>query len=208
MVDDNLSNHSTQGVDSSQEVETPTTIESSTQQHAQQNIASSSANGTPVIKVRGLDNAFGDYYVHKGLDLDVYSGDILGIVGGSGTGKSVLLRSIVGLRPPTAGSVEILGKSIDALSDKERAVLGRNLGVLFQAGALYSSLTVQENIAFPLIEQLGLARKDAEHIAMLKILLVGLPTNAALKYPAELSGGMVKRASLARALAWTLKSYF
>ncbi|WP_083331844.1 ABC transporter ATP-binding protein [Pelistega sp. MC2] len=209
MVDDNLSSHSTQEVDTSQQVDTPATIDASTQQERkQQYIVGSDDRTTPVIKVRGLDNAFGDYYVHKGLDLDVYSGDILGVVGGSGTGKSVLLRSIVGLRTPTAGSVEILGKSIDSLSDKERAVLGRNLGVLFQAGALYSSLTVQENIAFPLIEQLGLARKDAEHIAMLKILLVGLPTNAALKYPAELSGGMVKRASLARALALDPKILF
>lgn len=161
-----------------------------------------------VIKVRGLDNAFGNYYVHKDLDLDVYAGDILGVVGGSGTGKSVLLRSIVGLRSPTAGTVEILGKSIDRLSDRERTVLGRNLGVLFQAGALYSSLTVQENIAFPLMEQLGLARKEAEHIAMLKILLVGLSADAAPKYPAELSGGMVKRASLARALALDPKILF
>lgn len=162
----------------------------------------------PIIKVRGLDNAFNGFYVHQNLDLDVYSGDILGVVGGSGTGKSVLLRSIVGLRKPTAGSVEVLGQSMQDLNDKERRILGRNLGVLFQAGALYSSLTVLENIAFPLIEQLKLPRKDAEHIAMLKILLVGLPANAAPKYPAELSGGMVKRASLARALALDPKILF
>lgn len=160
-----------------------------------------SPRAEPVIKVRGLDNAFNGFYVHKNLDLDVYRGDILGVVGGSGTGKSVLLRSIVGLRKPTAGSVQVLGKSMQDLSSREREVLGRHLGVLFQGGALYSSLTVLENVAFPLIEQLHLSRKDAEHIAMLKVLLVGLPENAATKYPAELSGGMVKRAALARALA-------
>ncbi len=162
----------------------------------------------PIIKVRGLDNVFNGFYVHQNLDLDVYPGDILGVVGGSGTGKSVLLRSIVGLRKPTAGSVEVLGQSMQDLNVKERRSLGRNLGVLFQAGALSSSLTVLENIAFPLIEQLKLPRKEAEHIAMLKILLVGLPANAAPKYPAELSGGMVKRASLARALALDPKILF
>ncbi len=154
-----------------------------------------------VIKVRNLDNAFNGFYVHQNLDLDVYRGDILGVVGGSGTGKSVLLRSIVGLRKPTAGTVEVLGQTMQNLEAKERAKLGRNLGVLFQSGALYSSLTVVENVAFPLIEQLGMNRKEAEHIALLKILLAGLPANAASKYPSELSGGMVKRASLARALA-------
>ncbi|NEN76354.1 ABC transporter ATP-binding protein [Pelistega sp. NLN82] len=159
------------------------------------------SNKELVIKVRNLDNAFNGFYVHQGLDLDVYKGDILGVVGGSGTGKSVLLRTIVGLRKPTAGNIEVLGKSMLDLSGEERQALGRQLGVLFQGGALYSSLTVVENIAFPLIEQLKLPRKDAEHIAMLKILLVGLPANAADKYPSELSGGMVKRASLARALA-------
>lgn len=154
-----------------------------------------------VIKVRNLDNAFNGFYVHQNLDLDVYRGDILGVVGGSGTGKSVLLRSIVGLRKPTAGTVEVLGQTIQNLEAKERAKLGRNLGVLFQSGALYSSLTVVENVAFPLIEQLDMGRQEAEHIALLKILLAGLPANAASKYPSELSGGMVKRASLARALA-------
>ncbi len=154
-----------------------------------------------VIKVRNLDNEFNGFYVHQNLDLDVYRGDILGVVGGSGTGKSVLLRSIVGLRKPTAGTVEVLGKSMLNLDGRGRTELGRNLGVLFQSGALYSSLTVVENVAFPLIEQLNMSRQEAEHIARLKILLVGLPLNAATKYPSELSGGMVKRASLARALA-------
>lgn len=162
----------------------------------------------PVIQVRHLDNAFDGFYVHKDLDLDVYSGDILGVVGGSGTGKSVLLRSIIGLRRPTAGTVKVLGQSMTSLNTREREHLGRNLGVLFQGGALYSSLTVLENIAFPIIEQLHLARKDAEHIAMLKLLLVGLPENAAYKYPSELSGGMIKRASLARALALDPKILF
>lgn len=166
------------------------------------------AEQEPVIQVRHLDNAFNGFYVHKNLDLDVYAGDILGVVGGSGTGKSVLLRSIVGLRRPTAGTVKVLGQPMSDLNSKERERLGRNLGVLFQGGALYSSLTVLENIAFPIIEQLHLPRKDAEHIAMLKLLLVGLPENAAHKYPSELSGGMIKRASLARALALDPKILF
>lgn len=161
-----------------------------------------------IIEVRGLDNAFGNVYVHKNLALDVYQGDILGVVGGSGTGKSVLLRSIIGLHRPTAGEVKILGKSVLHLDDAEKKALGRHLGVLFQAGALYSSLTVAENIAFPMIEQLGMPRNDAQEIAMLKILLVGLPANAYHKYPSELSGGMIKRASLARALALEPKILF
>ncbi|WP_432784912.1 putative ribonucleotide transport ATP-binding protein mkl [Oligella sp. MSHR50489EDL] len=154
-----------------------------------------------VIKVRGLRNQFGSHVVHENLDLDVYRGDILGVVGGSGTGKSVLLRSIVGLITPAAGEVTVFGKTLSELSEKERDSVDRQMGVLFQQGALYSSLTVKENIAFPLIEQLGMSRSEAEDLAMMKIFLVGLSAVAADRYPSELSGGMIKRAALARSLA-------
>lgn len=154
-----------------------------------------------VIKVRGLRNQFGSHVVHDNLDLDVYRGDILGVVGGSGTGKSVLLRSIVGLIKPAAGKVTVFGKTLSELSDREREQVDRQMGVLFQHGALYSSLTVKENIAFPLIEQLGMPRAKAEELALMKLFLVGLTEVAADRYPSELSGGMVKRAALARALA-------
>jgi phospholipid/cholesterol/gamma-HCH transport system ATP-binding protein len=146
----------------------------------------------PVIQVRGLYNRFGTHVVHENLDLDVYRGEILGVVGGSGSGKSVMLRSIAGLRKPDAGEVRILGKSTGA---------ARNIGVLFQRGALFSSLTVQENIALPIIELLGISRKQANQIAAVKLALTGLPSNAGELYPADLSGGMIKRAALARALA-------
>lgn len=155
----------------------------------------------PIIKVRGLRNSFGKHVVHDGLDLDVATSEILGVVGGSGTGKSVLLRSIVGLQRPTGGQVSVFGESILDLSERERSRVERRFGVLFQGGALFSSLTVIENIALPLIEHTGLKRPDAERLACMKLALTGLPANAGPKYPSELSGGMVKRAALARALA-------
>lgn len=155
----------------------------------------------PVIQVRGLTNQFGTHVVHQNLDLDVRRGEILGIVGGSGTGKSVLLRSIVGLQKPAHGNVRIFGQdSLNATPD-QRSALERRFGVLFQSGALFSSLTVTENIALPLIEHAGLSRPEAEHLAGLKIALSGLRAEAGQLYPASLSGGMVKRAALARALA-------
>ncbi len=154
-----------------------------------------------VICVRGLRNQFGTHVVHENLDLDVRRGEILGVVGGSGTGKSVLLRSIIGLLPPAAGDITVLGKELRGLPAKERSQVERRMGVLFQAGALFSSLTVVENIALPLIEHAGLSRADAEHIGAMKIGLSGLPASAAQKYPSELSGGMIKRAALARSLA-------
>ncbi|MGR7919836.1 ABC transporter ATP-binding protein [Zobellella denitrificans] len=154
-----------------------------------------------VIRIRGLDNRFGEQVVHQGLDLDVYRGEILGVVGGSGTGKSVLLRSIVGLRRPSGGEVRLLGQDLLALPERERARLERRLGVLFQNGALFSSLTVTENIALPLIEHAGLPRPEAQYLAEVKLALAGLPTGTGERYPAQLSGGMVKRAALARALA-------
>lgn len=154
-----------------------------------------------VIRVRGLSNTFGSNTVHKDLDLDVAHGEILGVVGGSGTGKSVLLRSIVGLLRPTSGEVQVFGSNLLALSNRERALMERRLGVLFQQGALFSSLTVLENIALPLIEHAGLNRAQANSIARVKLALTGLPANAGHLYPAKLSGGMIKRAALARALA-------
>ena len=154
-----------------------------------------------VIEVRGLCNRFGSQTVHEHLDLDVYKGEILGVVGGSGTGKSVLLRSIVGLRRPNEGEVRVFGQDLMSLPEEQRSRVERRLGVLFQQGALFSSLTVTENIALPLIEHAGLSRPDAEHLALVKLALAGLPLSSADKYPSSLSGGMVKRAALARALA-------
>lgn len=154
-----------------------------------------------VIRVRGLCNRFGTHVVHENLDLDVYRGEILGVVGGSGSGKSVLLRSIVGLMTPSSGDVTILGKRLADLSAPERAAVERRSGVLFQKGALFSSLTVTENVSLPLIEHMGLPREQAADIAAVKVALAGLPAHAGALYPADLSGGMIKRASLARALA-------
>ncbi len=157
--------------------------------------------GETLIQVRGLVNRFGSQTVHDGLDLDIRRGEILGVVGGSGTGKSVLLRSIVGLRRPNAGSVSVFGENLLELPAARRSEVERRFGVLFQRGALFSSLNLQENVALPLIEHAGLARQDAEHLARLKLALAGLPPTAACKYPDELSGGMIKRYALARALA-------
>ncbi|VCU69492.1 putative ABC transporter ATP-binding protein [Pigmentiphaga humi] len=154
-----------------------------------------------IVQVRGLVNRFGAQTVHDGLDLDIRRGEILGVVGGSGSGKSVLLRSIVGLRQPTAGSVKVFGEPLAELPPARRSALERRMGVLFQRGALFSSLTVAENVALPLVEHAGLPRVEAERLARLKIALAGLPAEAGDKLPASLSGGMVKRAALARSLA-------
>lgn len=155
----------------------------------------------PLVQVRGLSNRFGTNVVHEGLDLDLYRGEILGVVGGSGTGKSVLLRSIVGLQRPAAGAIRFLGKELSGLPGQRGTELTLRSGVLFQKGALYSSLTTIENIALPLIEHAGLSRADAESLAWVKLALTGLPPESGFLYPAALSGGMVKRAALARALA-------
>ncbi len=154
-----------------------------------------------IIAVDGLTNRFGANTIHENLSLGVYRGEILGVVGGSGTGKSVLLRTIVGLRTPNAGTVSVFGQNVLALDPDARSRVERRFGVLFQRGALFSSLTVTENVALPLIEHAGLARDEAEHLARMKLALSGLPANAGDKMPTELSGGMVKRAALARALA-------
>jgi phospholipid/cholesterol/gamma-HCH transport system ATP-binding protein len=162
-----------------------------------------SSNDTAnIIEVRGLVNQFGSQRVHDNLDLDVRRGEILGVVGGSGSGKSVLLRSIVGLRRPNAGRVRVLGQQLDALDDAARRAIERRFGVLFQDGALFSSLTVGENVEVPLREyhpELDAAQRDL--IADLKVGLAGLPESAGDKYPNQLSGGMRKRAALARSLA-------
>lgn len=161
----------------------------------------SDAGSKPVIAVRDLCNQFGDHVIHEDLDLDLLRGEILGVVGGSGTGKTVLLRSIVGLNTPTSGHIRVFGEDLIQLSARERSRIEQRFGVLFQGGALFTSLNLQENIAVPLIEHAGLKRPEAEQLARMKLALTGLPPNAALRYPSELSGGMVKRASLARALA-------
>jgi phospholipid/cholesterol/gamma-HCH transport system ATP-binding protein len=154
-----------------------------------------------VIKVRGLCTRFGNNVVHKELDLDVYRGEILGVVGGSGTGKSVLMRAIVGLMTPAAGQIHLLGHNLLELPPAGQFALERRVGVLFQHGALFTSMTLLENVCLPLIEFAGLSRRQASDIAAAKIALVGLPANAESLYPADLSGGMIKRAALARALA-------
>lgn len=154
-----------------------------------------------VIEVRGLRTQFGDHVIHDGLDLDLRRGEILGVVGGSGTGKSVLLRTIVGLIRPAAGTVRVLGQDVRALSGAAREALERRWGVMFQDGALFSSLTVQENVEVPLRAVPGLGDAERAALAQLKVSMAGLPWNANAKYPSDLSGGMKKRAGLARALA-------
>jgi phospholipid/cholesterol/gamma-HCH transport system ATP-binding protein len=155
----------------------------------------------PVIRVEGLCTRFGQLVVHEELDLEVHRGEVLGIVGGSGTGKSVLLRQLLGLLHPDRGRVEVLGHDLARLSDGARRALQAGQGVLFQDGALFSSLTVAQNIQVPLRERLALSERLLDELAGLKLALVGLPHEACGRYPAELSGGMRKRAGLARALA-------
>jgi phospholipid/cholesterol/gamma-HCH transport system ATP-binding protein len=157
--------------------------------------------GETVIRITGLVTRFGRQTVHDGVDLAVRRGEILGIVGGSGTGKSVLMRCIIGLIRPAAGTVEVFGQDIRKLDDAGWRALRRRWGVLFQDGALFSSLTVGQNVEAPLKEHSKLPPDLRREIADLKISLVGLPPEAVNKYPAELSGGMRKRAGLARALA-------
>ncbi|HET7843302.1 MAG TPA: ABC transporter ATP-binding protein [Xanthomonadales bacterium] len=154
-----------------------------------------------VIRVRGLRTAFGRQVVHDGLDLDVRRGEVLGVIGGSGAGKSVLLRTIVGLKRPDGGTVELFGRDVVRRSDAERRAAERRFGLMFQDGALFSSLTVLENVAVPLLEYFQLPRDLLDEVARLKVALTGLPDDAAHKYPSQLSGGMRKRAGLARSLA-------
>jgi len=154
-----------------------------------------------VIKVRGLVNGFNNRIIHDHLDLDVYRGEVLGVVGGSGAGKSVLLRSIIGLIHPLEGSVEVLGQTTGEVEGPQMQRLEMRWGVLFQEGALFSSQTVAENIQVPLREYTSMSQELMDEIAAMKLGLVGLAPDAGAKYPSELSGGMKKRAGLARALA-------
>lgn len=155
----------------------------------------------PIIQVRNLVNRFGSQVIHDGLNFDVRPGEIMGIVGGSGAGKTVLMRSIIGLQMPKQGEVLINGSDITRMRKQEKLRLQRLWGVLFQNGALFSSMTVLQNVAFPIREFAGVTPSEALELAEIKIALAGLPPLARSKYPSELSGGMVKRAALARALA-------
>jgi phospholipid/cholesterol/gamma-HCH transport system ATP-binding protein len=154
-----------------------------------------------VIQVRGLVTGFGTKVIHDHLDLDVYRGEVVGIVGGSGSGKSVLLQTIIGLNRAREGTIQVFGEPIDYAEGAKMRVLEMRWGVLFQEGALFSSMTVAENIQVPLREYTGMGQELMDEIASMKIAMVGLPEDTAQKYPSELSGGMKKRAGLARALA-------
>jgi phospholipid/cholesterol/gamma-HCH transport system ATP-binding protein len=155
-----------------------------------------------VIAVHGLSNSFGEQVIHEGLDLEVRRGEILGVVGGSGTGKSVLMRSIIGLQIPDEGDVEVFGVPVLHAREAELQAVRKRWGILFQGAALFSTLTVAENVQVPLREFYPrLSERLLDEIAAYKIVMVGLPPDAGPKYPAELSGGMKKRAGIARALA-------
>ena len=153
------------------------------------------------VQVRGLVNRFGAQVVHDGLDMSVEDAEIFGIVGGSGAGKSVLLKSILGLHRPSAGTVLINGTDLTHMAAQQLRAVKADYGVTFQQGALFSALTVLQNVQLPMLEYLNLTAADLDELALLKVRMVGLPADAAAKYPAQLSGGMVKRAALARALA-------
>jgi phospholipid/cholesterol/gamma-HCH transport system ATP-binding protein len=154
-----------------------------------------------VITVRDLVVGFGEAPVLDRVSLDVLRGEILGFVGGSGAGKSVLMRTIIGLLPKRNGTIEVFGSDLAALGERERRLIERRWGVLFQQGALFSSLTALQNVQFPIREYLDLSPRLMEEIALAKLEMVGLSADVRGKYPAELSGGMVKRVALARALA-------
>jgi phospholipid/cholesterol/gamma-HCH transport system ATP-binding protein len=166
------------------------------------------SSATPVIRVRGLVNRFGTQTVHDGLDMEVRSNEIFGVVGGSGTGKSVLMRTMLGLRAPAAGTVELYGSDVQQMAAADRSSLVRSYGVTFQNGALISSLTVAQNIQLPLREYNPASEKTLDELAELNLRLVGLSPADGRKNPAQLSGGMVKRAALARALSLEPKLLF
>ncbi|MGV3577866.1 ABC transporter ATP-binding protein [Brevundimonas sp.] len=154
-----------------------------------------------LIEVRGLLSQFGDQVIHRDLDLDVQRGEVLGVVGGSGTGKTVLLNSIIGLKEPEGGTISIFGHDVGGATDAERQDIERRTGVLFQQGALFSSLTVLENVASPMVEHTKLPKDTIRELAEMKIAMVGLKPESHHQKPAELSGGMKKRVGLARALS-------
>jgi phospholipid/cholesterol/gamma-HCH transport system ATP-binding protein len=162
----------------------------------------------PVIRVRGLVSRFGAQIVHDGLDMEVRPNEIFGVVGGSGAGKTVLLRTILGLRAPDGGTVELYGRDVRQLAAVDRSSLVRSYGVTFQNGALISSLTVAQNIQLPLREYYPASEKILDELAELNLDLVGLNVADGKKFPSQLSGGMVKRAALARALALEPKLLF
>jgi phospholipid/cholesterol/gamma-HCH transport system ATP-binding protein len=154
-----------------------------------------------IIEVHDLAVGFGDRMINDGLSLDVYRGEILGVVGASGTGKSVLMRTIAGLLPKKRGVIKVFGQNIDQLDEAGRQAMDRRWGILFQQGALFSSLTVKQNIQLPMREYLHLSESMLDDLAVMKIEMVGLKPDAGDKFPSELSGGMIKRAALARALS-------
>jgi len=154
-----------------------------------------------VIDVRDVATTLGGHVIHRGVSLSVARGEVVALIGGSGTGKSVLLREIIGLQKPQAGRIELFGQSVWDATPEQMNRLRRRFGVLFQDGALFSSLTVEDNVATPLFEHTRLPRPTCRQLARLKLAMVGLPEAAAKKRPSELSGGMRKRVALARALA-------
>jgi phospholipid/cholesterol/gamma-HCH transport system ATP-binding protein len=154
----------------------------------------------PMVETVGIVNRFGAQVVHDHLDMTVVENEVFGIVGGSGTGKSVLLRTILGLQRPQEGTVKLEGRDITKLSERELRAVKARYGVTFQQGALFTALTVIQNVQLPMIEHVHLTPRMRDELAMLKIRLVGLPAESAQKYPSQLSGGMIKRAALARAL--------
>jgi phospholipid/cholesterol/gamma-HCH transport system ATP-binding protein len=158
-------------------------------------------DAAPPIEVEGLVSRFGDHVIHDGLSLTVRRGEVLGLVGGSGAGKTVLLNTLIGLKAPDGGQVRIFGQDLARASNRRLDAIERSWGVLFQRGALFSNLTVRENVEAPMVEHTRLPKGDITDLAEMKIALVGLPPDAGALKPAELSGGMIKRASLARALA-------
>ncbi len=156
---------------------------------------------TPVIEVRGLASRFGDHLVHEDLNLTIPPGKVVGVVGGSGSGKSVLMKTVIGLRTPDAGTVSVFGQDMKTASTQALLAIERRWGVLFQSGALWSNLTVRENVAAPMHEHTRMSKAEIGELADLKLAMAGLPPFAGALKPAELSGGMIKRAGLARALA-------
>ena len=156
---------------------------------------------SPPVEVRGLVSRFGDYVVHDGLDLTVQRGEVMGLVGGSGAGKSVLLRTLIGLKPPDGGQVKVFGEDVHTASERRLQAIEQRWGVLFQSGALFTNLTVRDNVSAPMHEYSHMPRRTMNELADLKLALVGLQPSVGDLKPSELSGGMVKRAGLARALS-------
>lgn len=156
---------------------------------------------TPIIEIQGLKNYLGGQWVHSNVNLTVQKGEIVAIIGGSGSGKTTILRSILMLQEPTEGKIRVFGQDISTINDEEASALRRRWGMLFQHSALFSGMTVLDNIMFPMRELASLDKKFMKQLAMLKLSLVGLPKDAANKYPSELSGGMQRRAAAARAIA-------